>query len=95
MTYLVLNAVPLFAMVRPRLEALGLLLTQAIDAFAEARMRSALPARLLQAELELDRGNASPPRPMTAVAPARTVRGNDDPISDDDPISKENLTCSF
>jgi hypothetical protein len=58
MTDLVLNAAPLFAVVRPRLEALGLLLSQAIDAFAEARMRSALPARLFQAELERDRVNS-------------------------------------
>ena len=52
MTEIVLNAAPLFAVVRPRLEALGLLLAQAIDAFAEARMRKALPARLLWRELE-------------------------------------------
>ncbi len=52
MTDIVLNAAPLFAMVKPRLETLGLLLTQAIDAFAEARMRKALPARLLRRELE-------------------------------------------
>jgi hypothetical protein len=64
MTDLVLNVAPFFAMVRPRLEALGLRLTQAIDSFAEARMRNALPARLLRAELERDRANASPPRSM-------------------------------
>jgi hypothetical protein len=81
MTDLVLNAAPLFAMVRPRLEALGLRLSQAIDSFAEARMRNALPARLLQAQLELDRRNALPRRPMTAGAPAPTARGNDEPLS--------------
>jgi hypothetical protein len=89
MTDLVLNAAPLFAMLRPRLEALGLLLSQAIDAFAEARMRSALPARLLRTQLELDGGNALPPRPMTAVVSAPTARGNDEPLS------KESLRCSF
>jgi hypothetical protein len=76
MTDLVLNAAPLFAMVRPRLEAFGLRLTQAIDAFAEARMRNGLPARLLQAELERDRGNAAAPRP--AGVPAGTGRCNPD-----------------
>ena len=89
MTDLVLNAAPRFAMVRPRLEALGLRLMQAIDAFAEARMRSTLPARLLQAEFAHDRGNASPLRPMTAAAPVRTRRGSDAPIS------KEGRTCWF
>jgi hypothetical protein len=69
MTDLVLNVAPLFAVIRPGLEALGLRLTQAIDDFAEARMRNALPARLLRAELERDRGNASPPRPTTAGTP--------------------------
>jgi hypothetical protein len=59
MTDLVLNVAPLFAMVRPGLEALNLRLTQAIDSLAEARMRNALPARLLRAELERDRENAS------------------------------------
>jgi hypothetical protein len=53
MTDLVLNAAPLFAMVKPWLQALGVWLAHAIDAFAEARMRKALPARLLQKELEL------------------------------------------
>lgn len=89
MTDLVLSAAPLFAIVRPRLEALGMLLSQAIDAFAEARMRNALPARLVQAQLELDRGNTSPPRPMTIGASAPTAIGTDDPIS------KESLRCSF
>jgi len=89
MTDLVLSAAPLFAIVRPRLEALGMLLSQAIDAFAEARMRNALPARLVQAQLELDRGNTSPPRPMTIGASAPTAIGTDDLIS------KESLRCSF
>ena len=89
MTDLVLSAAPLFAIVRPRLEALGMLLSQAIDAFAEARMRNALPARLVQAQLELDRGNTSPPRPMTIGVSAPTAIGTDDLIS------KESLRCSF
>jgi hypothetical protein len=84
MTDLVLNAAPLLAMVRPRLGAWGRLLAQAIDAFAEARMRAALPARLLQAQLH--HGNALPPRPATA---ASTGQGNDASIS------KESLRCSF
>jgi hypothetical protein len=61
MTDLVLNAAPFFAMVKPRLEGLGLLLAQAIDAFAEARMRKALPARLLQKELQHPISKESPP----------------------------------
>ena len=84
MTDLVLNTAPLLAMVKPSLEALGQRLAQAIDAFAEARMRAALPARLLQAQL--DHGDALPPRPATA---ASTGQGNDDSIS------KESLRCSF
>jgi hypothetical protein len=63
MTDLVLNATPLFDMLRPRLEGLGLRLSRAIDDFAEARMRRALPARLLQAELERNHADALPPRP--------------------------------
>ena len=89
MTGLVLNAAPLFAMVRPRLAAFGLLLSQAIDAFAEARMRSALPARLLQAQRERDRGSALPSRPTAGGATVPTARGNDDPTA------KESLRCSF
>jgi hypothetical protein len=95
MTNLVLNAAPLFAMVRPRIEALGLLLTRAIDAFAEARMRSALPARLLEAELGRERGNAAPSRTMTAVAAAPKALGAPQALGTDDPVSKESLICSF
>jgi hypothetical protein len=73
-------------MVRPRLEALGLLLVQAIDAFAEARMRKALPARLLQKELERDRENVSAsPLSLSALV----ARGPEVPIS------KESAPCSF
>jgi hypothetical protein len=85
MTNLVLNAAPLRAMVTPQLEAFGLFLSQAIDAFAEARMRSALPARLLRAQLELDGEDASPPR---SGLPAPTALG------DVDPIIKECRPCS-
>jgi hypothetical protein len=95
MADLVLHAAPLFAMVRPRLEVLGLLLTQAIDAFAEARMRNALPARLLQAERGPVRGNAAPPRTMTAVAPAPKTLGAPQALGNDAPVSKESLRCSF
>jgi hypothetical protein len=86
MTDLVLNAAPLFAKVKPRLEALGALLAQAIDAFAEAWMRKALPARLLQKELERDRENVSASSSSLSVLAARGVG---------DPISKESLSCSF
>jgi hypothetical protein len=89
MTDLVFDAAPLFAVIRPRLEAFGLLLSQAIDAFAEARMRSALPARLLQAQLELDRGNALLSRPITVGAPTPTGRDNNGATS------KESLRCTF
>lgn len=56
MTDLVLNAAPFTAFVRSRLQASGVALSQAIDAFAEARMRAALPARLPQAQPELTGG---------------------------------------
>jgi hypothetical protein len=80
MTDLVLNAAPLCAMVKPRLEALGRFLSRAIDAFAEARMRSALPARLLQAQLELDGEDVSPAR---SGLPAPTALGDVDPTIKD------------
>jgi hypothetical protein len=95
MTDIVLRAAPLFAVVRPRLKALGLLLTQAIDAFAEARMRNALPARLLEAELGRERGNAAPSPTMTPVAPAPKALGAPQALGTDDPVSKESLRCSF
>jgi hypothetical protein len=55
MTDLVRIAAPLIAFVRSRLEALGGAVVQAIDAFTEARMRAALPARLLQAQPKMAR----------------------------------------
>jgi hypothetical protein len=85
MTDIVLNAAPLFAVMRSRFEALGLVLSQSIDAFADARMRNAPPARSPQAQLEFDRGPSLPSRQLTA-APAR---------GRDDRISKESVRCSF
>ena len=56
MTDLVLSAAPLIANLRPKIEALGQRLSQALDAFAEARMRRAVPARVLrQAKRDTDR----------------------------------------
>jgi hypothetical protein len=71
MTGLVLKATPLIAMVRPWLEALGLRLSRAIDHFAEARMRGALPARLLQAQLEAAASSSTVPSQISAEVPGR------------------------
>ena len=54
-----LNAAPHLAMIAPRLRKWASRLSAALDAFAEARMRKAIPHRyLLRMRQDLDRANA-------------------------------------
>jgi len=56
MTALILQATPFVEMVTPKLQALYMRYLRAFDAFAEARMRNAVPAwQLRRAQRELDR----------------------------------------
>jgi len=56
MTALILQATPFVEMVTPKLQALYMRYLHAFDAFAEARMRNAVPAwQLRRAQRELER----------------------------------------
>ena len=56
MTALILQATPFVTVVAPRLQAVYLRLLHALDAFAEARMRNAVPAlRLRKAQRDINR----------------------------------------
>lgn len=73
MTALILQATPFIEMAAPRLKAVNKRVLQALNAFAECRMRNAVPAwQLRRAQRELDRCR----RLMRArnKLPAKTVR---------------------
>ena len=73
MTALILQATPFVEMVAPKLQADYKRVLQALDAFAESRIRNAVPAwQLRRAQRELDRSR----RLMRAKnkLPAKTVR---------------------
>ena len=54
-----LNVAPHLAMIAPRMRKWALRLSAALDAFAEARLRKAIPHRyLLRMQRDLDRANA-------------------------------------
>ena len=56
MTALILQATPFVKMVGPKLQAIYKRVLQALDAFAESRMRNAVPEwQLRRAQRELDR----------------------------------------
>ena len=79
MTDLVLNAAPFIAtVIRQKLEALGLRLSQAVDAFVEYRMRIAMPARLLRETREANRPTFTAPVAVERSG-ASTVHGDADP----------------
>jgi hypothetical protein len=56
MTTLIMQATPFVGMVAPKLQSICVRLLHAIDAFAEAKMRNAVPtSQLRRAERETDR----------------------------------------
>jgi hypothetical protein len=56
MTALILQVIPFVEVVTPKLRAVYMRFLHALDAFAEARMRNAVPAwQLRRAQRELDR----------------------------------------
>ena len=76
MSTLIMQATPFVEMVAPKLQAMYLQFLNALDAFAEAKMRSAVPTRQLQ-EFQREIGRVRPTEVGSSM-PAKQSRPDAD-----------------